>query len=283
MSLHAGLLGAALWLASSLCAAPAFEVAGLSTPESFVVDPATGNYFLSNIAGEPAAKDDNGFITRLGPDGKILALKWVESTKEAPLHAPKGLAVSGKTVYVTDIDHVKGYDTESGKPVADIDFTPHQARFLNDLAADPQGFLFVTDMFANVVYRIEPGASNAVTVVAKGEALEKPNGVAVDPAGGRVVVASWDTGKVSQITAEGTLKPLCEPGAKNLDGVVFDAAGSLYVSSFTGGTIFKITPDGKVATFMEKLETPADIGIDVKKGLLLVPSLKGNWARAYKM
>lgn len=275
----AGVLG----LFSSAAAEPVFEVTGLAAPESFVVDPATGNYFISNINGASAEKDHNGFITKLDPDGKAIALKWVESSKEEPLDAPKGLAVTGKTVYVTDIDHVRGYDTESGKRVADIDFTPLAAKFLNDLAADAAGNLYATDMFANVVYKVEPAAGNKITAIAKGEGLAKPNGVTIDPKTGAVVVVTWETGKVLEVAADGTLKPLADAGAKNLDGVVYDGEGNLYVSSYTGGKVFKIAPDGKATTILEGQTTPADIGIDLKKGLLLVPAMKANKAWAQKL
>lgn len=268
---------------SPALAAPAFEVEGLDKPESFVVDPATGNYFISSIVGAPAEKDNSAFLTKLDPDGKPIALKWVESTKDAPLHAPKGLAVVGKTVWVTDIDHVRGYDTETGKPAGDVDLTPQKAQFLNDLAADASGNLYVTDMFANVVYKIEPAAGNKVTAIASDEALGKPNGVTIHPKTGAVVVVGWENGLVNEIQPDGSLKPVADPGAKNMDGVFYDGAGNLWVSSYTGGKIVKVAPDGKATTVAEGLTTPADIGIDAKKGLLLVPSMKANRAWAQKM
>ena len=82
----------------SLSNAYPFEVTGLSTPESFIVDPETGNYFISNINGGPADKDNNGFITKLDPDGKVIALKFIDASKGTPLHAPKGLAIVGKNL-----------------------------------------------------------------------------------------------------------------------------------------------------------------------------------------
>lgn len=275
-------VGALELFSSAASAEPVFEVSGLAAPESFVVDDA-GNYYISNINGAPAEKDGNGYLTKLGPDGKPIALKWVVSSKEEPLDAPKGLATVGKTVYVTDIDRIRGYDTESGKRVADIDFAPLAAKFLNDLASDAAGNLYATDMSANVVYKVEPAAGNKITAIAKGDALGKPNGVTINPRTGAVVVVTWETGKVLEVGADGALKTLAEPGAKNLDGVVYDGEGNLYVSSYTGGKVFKIAPDGKAATILEGQTTPADIGIDLQKGLLLVPAMKANKAWAQKL
>ena len=120
-------------------AAAGFEVSGLSHPVCFIVDPETGHYFIANVNGAPAARDNNGFITKLDPQGQVVALKFIGPSKAAPLHAPKGLAVVGKTLYVLDLDRVRGYDTERGDLVHDIDMSPHKAAFLNDLTRDTQG------------------------------------------------------------------------------------------------------------------------------------------------
>src|SRR5256886_1138508 len=44
-------------------------VEGFLTPESVLHDPAQDIYFVSNINGGPTAKDNNGFISRVRPDG----------------------------------------------------------------------------------------------------------------------------------------------------------------------------------------------------------------------
>jgi len=50
----------------------ALQVTGLKDPAAFIVDPTTGNYFISSENGQPTERDNNGFITKLGPDGKII-------------------------------------------------------------------------------------------------------------------------------------------------------------------------------------------------------------------
>ena len=65
-----------------------WEVAeGIQTPESVCYDPTSKVLFVSNIGtGGPTGKDGDGFISQLGLDGKVLALKWVTG-----LDAPKGM------------------------------------------------------------------------------------------------------------------------------------------------------------------------------------------------
>jgi sugar lactone lactonase YvrE len=260
-------------------AAPAFEVSGLATPESFIVDPETGAYFISNINGNPTDKDGNGFITKLGPDGKVAALKFIASSPAAPLHAPKGLAIAGKTLFVADIDHVRGYDKHSGKPVHDVDFTPLKAQFLNDLACDAQGAVYVSDTFADFIAKFS-AADPKPAIVAQGEKLGNPNGLCVHPKTGRLLVVTWGTGQVLELGSDGALKPAVAGTFKNLDGIDFDAEGNLYFSSFTDCKVYKVGADGKAAVFYEEPGTPADISIDRKKGLLLIPVFKGNAAKA---
>lgn len=254
----------------------AFEVSGLSTPESFIVDPETGNYFISNINGQPTSKDDNGFITKLDPNGKVLSLRFADGSKGRPLHAPKGLTILDTTLYVTDIDHLKGYDKKSGILVMDLDFAKFKATFLNDLTHDTNGNLYVSDMVSNFIAKIDTNKRHEITVLIQGKKLGQPNGLAIHPTTKRIVMVSWQSGKVVELSNDGKLTPLSNKTFKNLDGVDFDTAGNLYFSSFTEGKVYKMAQDGQVNVFRDNLRTPADINIDPKKNLLLIPSFEGN-------
>ena len=50
---------------------------------------------VSNVNGPFAAADNNGFISRIGPDG-VAELNWMEGGKTGvTLNAPKGMELSG--------------------------------------------------------------------------------------------------------------------------------------------------------------------------------------------
>ncbi|HAN47876.1 MAG TPA: hypothetical protein DCQ20_03195, partial [Nitrospira sp.] len=67
----------------------ALQVSGLESPHSFLADPATRSYYISNINGEADARDNNGFITKLSDDGRITAFKFIEGGRgDVTLHAP---------------------------------------------------------------------------------------------------------------------------------------------------------------------------------------------------
>lgn len=118
-------------------------VHGLRTPESARWDPEIGVWFVSNINGSGLAKDGNGYISRLTSDGTVDSLKFVASGRNGvTLHAPKGIAIVGDTLWVADIDVVRGFNRRTGEPVADIRVPG--AKLLNDITVGPAG-IYITD------------------------------------------------------------------------------------------------------------------------------------------
>ena len=278
-----GIIMMAMIAGTMLCGrwAGAFEVQGLASPDSFIVDRRTGEYFISNInfnrSGDSAGRDDHGFITKLDGAGKVIGLKFIDGSRGVPLHAPKGLAIVGDFLFVADIDHVKGYDKATGRLQFDLDLAPIGATSLQDLTRDAQGTLYVSDRQSNLIAKIEPIHHYAISVLARGPQLGRPNGLAVNPISQRLVMVSWEEGGVYEVGPTGVLTPLVTQRFHHLAGVDFDEAGALYFSSLTDGTIYKIV-NGGVMTWKAHLTTPADIGIDRRRRLLLVPSLDGNSA-----
>lgn len=262
-------------------AVSAFEVAGLSVPESFIVDDETGSYFISNINGKPTEKNNTGFITKLNPDGTVLDKMFIHGgRKGVTLNAPKGLLISGNTLYVSDIDHIRAFNKNTGAKKAGIDLRSFNPKFLNDLAEDYSGKLYATDMGSNRIFKIDPAEGNRVTVFASGSELASPNGIRFNLTKRKLAFVTWDTGEVFWLDSKGktekyTTKEKLDTG---LDGIDFDEDGNLYVSSFTGGKIYRIDRNGEVKQLVTDLVTPADISLDLKNRLILVPSFNGNRA-----
>jgi len=50
----------------------AAQITGLEAPNSFVGDQQGKEFFISNVNGEPDARDNNGFITKVDAEGKVL-------------------------------------------------------------------------------------------------------------------------------------------------------------------------------------------------------------------
>lgn len=253
---------------------------GFQTPESVLHDEEADVYLVSNINGEPLGRDGNGFISRIRPDGEVEELRWIDGAAEGvTLHAPKGMAVVGDTLFVSDIDSVRAFNRSSGAPLGARGVPG--ATFLNDLAAGADGSLYVSDTGVDAsfspngtaaVHRLGDGEPRAI---ARGDALGSPNGLAV--ADGDVLMVPFGDSAVFRIPAGGGEPDrLAELPAGQLDGLIRMADGSLLVSSWAASAVFRVGPDGAVSTVVEGVESPADIGYDARRGRVLIPLFTGN-------
>jgi DNA-binding beta-propeller fold protein YncE len=261
------------------------ENVGLATPESVLHDAVADVYLVSNINGNPTAADDNGFISRIAPDGSVLVLKWIEGGREGvTLNAPKGSAIVGDVLYVADIDVVRKFDRKTGRALGEVEIP--RATFLNDLAAGPDGSVIVSDSGMAFtenggvkdtgtasVWRIDP--NGAVTTLATGPSLMRPNGVLVTPDRGLVVVP-FAGSTVMTIGKDGMVTKVAALPGGSLDGVVRVNDGRLLVSSWDASAVFALDSSGKVTTLFTDLPAPADIGYDATRNRLLVPLFNDN-------
>jgi sugar lactone lactonase YvrE len=257
-------------------------VTGFSTPESALYDAGADVILVSNINGAPADADDNGFISAVLPDGSVKELKWIDGAKpDVKLDAPKGMALSGGTLWVADITVVRKFDAATGKPTGEVKV--EGASFLNDVIADGDGGVFVTD--SGLDAKFEPTGSDAVlhvgkdgkvAPVIKNKELGHPNGVWLG-ADGNLWVVTFGTGELYSVPAKGGERGKPEKLAKGqLDGIVQIDGGDLLVSSWEGSVVFRGKPGGPWTELAAGLEAPADIGWDEKRKALLVPQFKGN-------
>jgi hypothetical protein len=148
---------------------------GLSSPETVAWDSLSDLYLVSNVNGDPGAKDGNGFISRIAPDGRVVALRWIAGGGAgATLNAPKGMAIVVDSLFVADLDAVRVFDRRTGAPLRTVPVPG--ASGLNGIAVGPDGRVWVTDLEGGGVYRIE--GANAVAVQEAGAAAGQPNGIA---------------------------------------------------------------------------------------------------------
>ena len=257
----------------------AAQIIGLASPNSFVGDPSGSEYFISNVNGEPDIRDNNGFITKLSAEGKIIHLKFIQGgIAEVSLHAPKGMALLGSTLYVADLDQLKGFDKTTGKLVTTVSFSSRSQApvSLTDVAASETGLLYVSDQTSNSIYRVTPTDNHRVDLLIRDDRLAGPSGVAVHPKTHHLIAVSWEKGKILEITPDGHLSEL-EPNGfftsrfQNLSGVDFDRWGNMYVSDFTKGKVWRMTREHRFQVIAEHLPAPADISIDRANNLILVP------------
>jgi len=259
---------------------PPITVGGFQTPESVLYDPTDDVYLVSNINGNPTGTDDNGFISRLSPDGRIASLKWIDgASASVTLNAPKGMAISGDTLYVTDITTIRIFDRRTGQQKGSV--AVPGATFVNDAASGPDGSLYVTDSGlkpdfspsgTDAVYRLRDGA---LATVAKGAHLKGPNGVAVLPNGNLVVVTFSQSGEMYEVTADGQQRSVQRLPQGQLDGVVVLQGGVLLVSSWAASAVYRVT-GAAAEVFVSNVPSPADIGYDTRRDRILIPLFQRN-------
>lgn len=264
-------------------AGPVATAEGFSTPESVLWDAEQRVWFVSNINGGPSDKDGNGFLSRLDRDGAVEALRWVEGGRDGiVLHAPKGMALQGDTLWVADIDALRGFDRRTGAFRTAIEFGD-RATFLNDVTVGPEGMLYVTDTGIHIgpdgvthpgmdrVFRIRDGQ---IEVAAEGEHLEYPNGIVWDAARERLVVVGFNGPTLNALSAAGRAQAFAT-GPGGHDGVVVLADGRVAVASWADSTVFAVGDSG-TTVLLRGLEAPADLGYDPARNLLAVPLFNAN-------
>src|SRR5262249_49345893 len=144
-----------------------FHTTGFQTPESVLYDDVNDRYLVSNINGKPFDADNNGYISAVGTDGKVVTEKWIEGGKnKVTLNAPKGSGIFNGVFYVADIDTVRTFDLKSGAPKDNIKIPG--ATFLNDLVVNTiDGKVYVSDsgLKGNAKGDMEGTGTDAVWVI----------------------------------------------------------------------------------------------------------------------
>ncbi|MCX6129306.1 MAG: hypothetical protein NTX25_09630 [Proteobacteria bacterium] len=260
---------------------------GLEKPESAYFDPLSHTIFVSNIAGDPSAKDSRGWISRLSVDGKVLNAQWISG-----LNAPKGLRSYGDTLWVADVDHLVGISIKKAKIV--YDFTIPGAKFLNDVAVDPEGSVYVSDFLDNKIYKStrEHGAYQEPEVFLASDDLQTPNGLLF--VGRDLYIGRWGIGIKADFSTEtpGSLA-LNKAGQDtvgritsdfaNIDGVEYLGHGKFLVSDYIKGLVYTFDRKGNTETILVDKPGAADIGFIPFQKILLVPNSNDSVIKAYKL
>lgn len=258
-------------------------IAPFSGPESVQYYPEGDEYFVSNVHGDMTVKDDNGFISRVSPNGHVIQLKWIDgATLPVTLHAPKGIVTHGDPLFVADLDTVRAFSISTGSPMTAATRGVPQARFLNDLTISPAGVLYASESglktgmlptTSDAVYRFD---ARRPVPVAKGTWLSRPNGIAVGPEG--LTVATFGSRVLIRFRQPGSnADTVATLIGGSLDGLIRLDSANFLVSSWDTKTIYHVDLIAKRAhPLYTGMETPADIGYDTKRKRVLIPLVSRN-------
>ena len=251
-------------------ARPVASTFGFSGPEAVRYDPEQDVYFVGNFNGEGDALDSNGFISRLRPDGTVERLRFIAGGQGGVmLHAPRGMAITGDTLWAADVDAVRGFHRRTGAPLATVSFAGVDVGFLNDVTPGPDGALYVTDTGKNRVYRL---AGGQVAVALGDSALGGPNGITWDAANARFLVVPYGGGHAIFGWRAGstTLDTVGTSAGARFDGVEVLGGGRVLVASQADSSLH-LFAGGTGRPVVRTAGQPADIGVDTRRNRVAVP------------
>ncbi len=240
----------------------------LLVAESVMYDQTTKNLYVSCINGKPTEKNNNGYISRVSLEGKILEKQWITG-----INAPKGMGILRGKLFVTDIDRVHQIDIEKGKITKK--YSVPEAKFLNDIAIDSSGNVYVSDMITSKIYRISDGK------ISEWLTLKEPraNGLFMDK--NRLLIGTGEGIVAIDVTMK--IPQLLVPHDGNIDGLKPYSPGVYIISDWKGKTEII----GGIKTLLlnttRKKINAADFEYIPEKKLLLVPTFFNNRITAYRL
>jgi hypothetical protein len=257
---------------------PIATVSNLAGSEALSFDPAHDVYFVSNVNGDPGVKDGNGFITRITADGVVDSLHFIQGGRGGvSLSAPMGSRVQGDTLWVLDIDALRGFNTGTGAPVASIDLSPVHPLFLNDVTIGPDGDFYITDTGVakthtgpDRIYHID--RKRNVTVALESAALSMPDGIGWDGNGKRLILAPFGGNSIQSWQAGQAAPTDVAPGLSKFDGVEIQPNGQIVITSWNDSTVSTLEGN-KLVSRVKLAIPPADASMDTKRNRIGVVSM----------
>jgi DNA-binding beta-propeller fold protein YncE len=244
---------------------------GLNIPESvlFYADEKSSYLFVSQIEGDPNVADGKGAIAKMALTGALTDAAWVTG-----LNAPKGMAVFDGKLYVADINEVVIINIKKKSIEKKIPVTG--AQFLNDLAIDTQGTVYISDTLANKIFRVKNGTAELYL-----DKVESANGLRL--LGSNLIVGAGT--QLLLFDRDKNRLTLASGFAKAIDGIELVGQKGFIVSCWPG-IIYFVSTSGQLELLLDSQQSKintADIGFDPATKTVYVPNFSKNSVTAYKL
>jgi gluconolactonase len=260
---------------SKMQSAPAQKITGLKMPES-AVQAKDGRIFVSEI-GE-FGKDGDGQISVIS-NGKAAVFT-------SGLDDPKGLKIIGNNLYVADKTKVMKIALNDGKAsvFAAASAFPAPPQFLNDLEADLQGNLYVSDSGdimgtgkGGAIYKLDAAGKVALVIDGKQDPrVMAPNGIIADDTGNVLIYVDFTSGILYSYNQQTKALTDIAEGFGGGDGIVHHSNGTMFVSDWKNGKVFTVNRKNDVTQLKDGYKSAADIAITRDEKYLMVPDMKAG-------
>jgi sugar lactone lactonase YvrE len=253
----------------------------LDMPESVAYDADRGVLYVTNIVGDPSEKDGEGYLTGVSMEGEVIAEQWVSG-----LNAPKGIAVHDGRVFVADIDALIEIDASNGTIVER--YEAPDAGFLNDVAIDAQGRVYVSDSNTDAIYRLSEGE---FSIWLEGPEIAAPNGLYAEE--DYLIVAACtfagdDKGSrrhFQYISYEDQTIEIPQGNSPmgNIDGIKPDGSRGYFFTEWGPGTLSHYSPAAGVDMLRELGQGAADLEYLIDDRMMFVPVMMSHSLMAFRV
>ncbi|MDX8141812.1 hypothetical protein SK854_06820 [Lentzea sp. BCCO 10_0061] len=172
--------------------------------------------------------------------------------------APNGITCVGNRLFVNEMrpgGRLFELFPDGGEPVV----LASGLAIGNAMQAGPDGHLYYPHMLTGEVHRISPDGGTPELVA---DGLHSPVAVRFDREGTLLILSAGVEGEITRISPTGQ-RQLITTGVFGLDNAAVDDDNRVYVSSFAGGGIAELHPDGRVRQIVPQgLVGPYGVAVD---------------------
>ncbi len=245
----------------------------LAVPESAAYDQVRGCLYVSSYdPAQPSGAEGRQAISKIGLDGKITSLRWVEG-----LSNPTGLVVVKDRLYAVERRSIAEIDIPSAKVLAHYPIPG--AAMPNDIAAAEDGSLYVSDSRRATIFKWTAGR---VEEWLRDPRIAQPNGVCLD--GTKLIVGTNADGRLKSVDLQTKeIMTIAALGPGIIDGIERVGNG-LYLVSHNEGRLFRVDVRGSAAKLLDTSVLGRFIAdFAYAKGRLYAPTFYDNRVFAYDL
>jgi len=246
-----------------------------SVSESVLYDPKRECLYVTNFDQfNQGNQQIEQYISKLSINGEIEELKWVSG-----INNPLGMTIHDDKIFVTERTGYAIIDLESAMIIEHIQVP--ESVFLNDLAIDKNGNIYISDTRKNVVWKCADGEC---TIWLDQSQLSGPNVLYIRNNELLVGNSNKETLDAYNLkTKESYVIAKLGPGF--IDGIREDNSGNLIVSHWEG-RLYLITRDGVITKILDTTAPQyyiADFEYIPETDIIYIPTFYDNRVMAFKL